>query len=148
MAAVSTTETGGKLIPPPANFAGKANCPSFEAYQKMYQRSIQDPEGFWAEIAGGFVWKKKWDKVREYTFEGNVSIKWFIGGKTNISVNALDRHLEKRGRPDGASSGKATSPPNRASDLPGRCTPRCASSPTCSSRWASRRAIASACTCR
>ena len=40
---------------------------------------------------------KKWDKVREYTFEGNVSIKWFLGGKTNVSVNALDRHLEKRG---------------------------------------------------
>ena len=48
---LSTTESGGKLIPPPANFAGKANCPSFEAYQQMYQRSIQDPEGFWGEIA-------------------------------------------------------------------------------------------------
>jgi acetyl-CoA synthetase len=97
MADLSTTESGGKLIPPPANFAGKANCPSYEAYQQMYQRSIQDPEGFWAEIAEGFVWNKKWDKVCEYTFEGNVSIKWFLGGKTNISVNALDRHLEKRG---------------------------------------------------
>lgn len=97
MAAVSTTDTGGKLIPPPANFAGKANCPSFEEYQKMYERSIKDPEGFWGEIADTFVWNKKWDKVCEYTFEGNVSIKWFIGGKTNISVNALDRHLEKRG---------------------------------------------------
>ena len=97
MAVLSTTETGGKLIPPPENFVGKANCPSYEAYQEMYQRSIQDPEGFWGEVADEFVWKKKWDKVREYTFEGNVSIKWFIGGKTNISVNALDRHLEKRG---------------------------------------------------
>ena len=97
MADLSTTESGGKLIPPPANFAGKANCPSYDAYQQMYQRSIQDPEGFWAEIAEGFVWNKKWDKVCEYTFEGNVSIKWFLGGKTNISVNALDRHLEQRG---------------------------------------------------
>lgn len=97
MAAAPTSETGGRLIPPPPNFAGKANCPSYEAYQKMYQRSVEDPEGFWADIAEGFVWKKKWDKVREYTFEGNVSIKWFLGAKTNISVNALDRHLEKRG---------------------------------------------------
>ncbi len=97
MAVLSTTETGGKLIPPPENFAGKANCPSYEAYQEMYQRSVQDPEGFWGEVADEFVWNKKWDKVREYTFEGNVSIKWFLGGKTNISVNALDRHLEKRG---------------------------------------------------
>jgi len=97
MAVVPTTETGGKLIPPPENFAGKANCPTLEAYQKMYQRSVEDPEGFWGEVADNFVWNKKWDKVREYTFEGNVSIKWFAGGKTNISVNALDRHLEKRG---------------------------------------------------
>ncbi len=97
MAVVPTTETGGKLIPPPENFAGKANCPTLEAYQKMYQRSIEDPEGFWGEVADDFVWNKKWDKVREYTFEGNVNIKWFAGGKTNISVNALDRHLEKRG---------------------------------------------------
>ena len=44
-----------------------------------------------------FVWQKKWDKVLDYSFEGNVYIKWFINGKTNISVNALDRHLEKRG---------------------------------------------------
>ncbi len=97
MAVVPTTETGGKQIPPPENFAGKANCPTFEAYQKMYQRSVEDPEGFWGEVADDFVWNKKWDKVREYTFEGNVSIQWFAGGKTNISVNALDRHLEQRG---------------------------------------------------
>ncbi|HPM83770.1 MAG TPA: acetyl-coenzyme A synthetase N-terminal domain-containing protein, partial [Candidatus Anammoximicrobium sp.] len=74
MAVVPTTETGGKLIPPPENFAGKANCPTLEAYQKMYQRSVEDPEGFWGEVADNFVWNKKWDKVREYTFEGNVSI--------------------------------------------------------------------------
>ncbi len=43
------------------------------------------------------MWQKKWDKVHDYSFEGNVFIKWFINGKTNISVNALDRHLEKRG---------------------------------------------------
>lgn len=97
MAEVSTTELGGKRFPPPANFAGQANCPSFEAYQQMYDRSVQDPEGFWGEIAEEFIWDKKWDKVREYTFEGDVSIKWFQGGKTNVSVNALDRHLEKRG---------------------------------------------------
>jgi acetyl-CoA synthetase len=97
MSDAKSTETGGKLIPPPPNFVGKAHCPSFDTYQKMYDRSVQDPEGFWSEIANGFVWKKKWDKVREYSFEGDVQIKWFLGGKTNISVNALDRHLEKRG---------------------------------------------------
>jgi acetyl-CoA synthetase len=63
----------------------------------MYKRSIEDPEGFWSEIAETFQWEKKWDQVCDYTFEGDVSIKWFIGGKTNVCVNALDRHLETRG---------------------------------------------------
>jgi acetyl-CoA synthetase len=63
----------------------------------MYKRSIEEPDAFWAEIADTFVWQKKWDKVLDYSFEGNVFIKWFINGKTNISVNALDRHLAERG---------------------------------------------------
>jgi acetyl-CoA synthetase len=96
MSVSPSSDQGNKLIPPYANFAGKANCPSFESYEEMYQRSIKDPDGFWAEIAEGFTWQKKWDKVHEYSFEGNVFIKWFINGKTNISVNALDRHLPTR----------------------------------------------------
>jgi acetyl-CoA synthetase len=96
MSVSPSSDQGTKLIPPYANFAGKANCPSFESYEEMYQRSIKDPDGFWAEIAEGFTWQKKWDKVHEYSFEGNVFIKWFINGKTNISVNALDRHLPTR----------------------------------------------------
>jgi len=83
--------------PPPADFAANAHCKSFDEYQAMYNRSIEDPEGFWAEIADQFVWKEKWSKVLEYTFEGNVDVKWFIDGKTNLSVNCLDRHLETRG---------------------------------------------------
>ncbi len=83
--------------PPPAEFSAKAHVKSFDEYQAMYDRSIQDPEGFWAEVAEGFVWKEKWSKVLDYTFEGNVDVKWFIDGKTNLSVNCLDRHLETRG---------------------------------------------------
>jgi acetyl-CoA synthetase len=63
----------------------------------MYQRSIDDPEGFWAEVAEGFYWKQKWNKVREFDFKDSISIKYFLGAKTNITYNALDRHLEKRG---------------------------------------------------
>ncbi len=92
-----SSKSGGKLIPPPANFVGSANCPSAEAYEEMYKRSIEDPDGFWAEIAETFHWEKKWDQVSDYSFEGDVYIKWFINGKTNISYNALDRHLETRG---------------------------------------------------
>lgn len=68
-----------------------------QQYEEMYKRSIEDPEGFWGDIAEDFVWKEKWSKVLDYTFEGNVDVKWFIDGKTNLSVNCLDRHLEKRG---------------------------------------------------
>lgn len=92
-----TKESGAVLIQPTAAFAGKAHCPSLEAYEQMYKRSIDDPEGFWGEIAETFVWDKKWSKVCDSSFEGDVQINWFVGGKTNMSVNALDRHLEKRG---------------------------------------------------
>ena len=91
----------GKKIAPPADFAANAHVKSFEAYKKMYDRSVKDPEGFWAEIAEGFVWKKKWSKVCDYSFTfkkpEDLFIKWFIDGKTNVSVNCLDRHLEKKG---------------------------------------------------
>ena len=92
-----SSENGTKLIPPKAEFAGKAHCPSFEKYEEMYKRSIEDPDGFWGEIADTFVWEKKWDQVCDYSFEGDVHIKWFVNGKTNLSFNALDRHLETRG---------------------------------------------------
>ena len=87
----------GRRIPPRPDFAAQAHCSSFEQYVVMYQRSIQDPEGFWSEIAETFVWQKKWDQVCDYRFEGDVYIRWFAGGKTNVAVNALDRHLETRG---------------------------------------------------
>ena len=92
----------GQKIPPPADFAANAHVKSFEQYQEMYDRSIADPEGFWAEVAEQFVWKEKWSKVRDYSFNAtnapeDLYIKWFIDGKTNISVNCLDRHLETRG---------------------------------------------------
>jgi len=65
-----------------------------ETYTRMYQHSIQDPEGFWAEQAGTSVsWFKKWDKVLEWDFAA-AQIKWFLGGKLNVSYNCIDRHVE------------------------------------------------------
>ncbi len=55
------------------------------------ERSIQDPEAFWAAEAANFAWSKKWDKVREWD---GVHHKWFVGGKTNITVSCLDRHAK------------------------------------------------------
>ncbi len=99
MSETSAPQSGyqGQRLAPPANFAGQAHCPSFEQYEAMYRRSIEDPDGFWSEIADTFEWNQKWDKVRDFSFEHPVSIKWFLNGKTNLSVNCLDRHLEKRG---------------------------------------------------
>jgi acetyl-CoA synthetase len=68
---------------------------SFEDYQKTYQESIKDPESFWASVASGFQWKRKWDKVLEWDFH-KPEVKWFLGGKLNITENCIDRHLATR----------------------------------------------------
>jgi acetyl-CoA synthetase len=69
---------------------------SFEEYQKVYQHSVENPEAFWAEQAEQFTWQKKWDKVLEWNFD-EPNVKWFIGGKLNITENCLDRHLKEKG---------------------------------------------------
>jgi acetyl-CoA synthetase len=68
-----------------------------EQYREMYRRSIESPDAFWGELAEGFHWHRKWTKFQEWDFKEKISIKYFIGGKTNVCYNALDRHLEKRG---------------------------------------------------
>ena len=85
-----------KVYEVPAEVAARAHLTD-EQYKAMYERSIADPEAFWAEKAEEFVhWFKKWDKVWEYDYHKG-EIKWFIGAKTNVSYNCLDRHLEVRG---------------------------------------------------
>ncbi|WP_116124748.1 acetate--CoA ligase [Lewinella sp. IMCC34183] len=69
---------------------------TFQDYQSAYDRSISDPEGFWAEQANTFQWRKPWQQVLEWDFTGP-DVKWFQGGKLNITENCLDRHLEERG---------------------------------------------------
>jgi acetyl-CoA synthetase len=69
---------------------------SFGDYLRTYNKSVKDPEGFWAEVAGSFVWRKKWEKVLEWDFM-KPEVKWFEGGKLNITENCLDRHLNIRG---------------------------------------------------
>ncbi|WP_373999271.1 acetate--CoA ligase [Bdellovibrio bacteriovorus] len=64
-------------------------------YKEMYEKSIKDPEEFWAKEAERLEWFKKWDKVKETSFKKPVSIKWFQGGKLNVSYNCIDRHLKK-----------------------------------------------------
>jgi len=88
---------GAGVFPPATETSRRAHINSFEQYREMYQRSINDPEAFWAEVAENFHWHRKWDSVREFDFTDAISIKFFAGGQTNITYNALDRHLSNRG---------------------------------------------------
>ena len=69
---------------------------SLAEYHAAYQRSIEDPAAFWASVAEHFTWRKKWDTTLEWNFN-EPDVKWFQGGKLNITENCLDRHLEKLG---------------------------------------------------
>jgi acetyl-CoA synthetase len=85
-----------KVYPVPADFAANAHIDA-EQYAAMYRRSVDDPEGFWAEQAKTFLdWSQPWSKVLDWNFSKG-HIRWFEGGKLNVSVNCLDRHLATRG---------------------------------------------------
>jgi acetyl-CoA synthetase len=87
----------GKTYPPTPEFQKQAHIKSMAEYEALYKRSVEDPEGFWGEMAEkNLDWYRKWDKVLEWDFT-KPSIKWFQGGKLNVSYNCLDRHIEKRG---------------------------------------------------
>jgi acetyl-CoA synthetase len=87
-----------KVYDVPTDFAAQANI-NAEQYQKMYSRSINDPDGFWAEQAREYLsWSKPWDKVLDWSYmRDDLHIEWFKGGKLNVSYNCLDRHLKSRG---------------------------------------------------
>jgi len=69
---------------------------SKEEYNSEYKRSVENPELFWATIAKSFYWYKNWDRVLNWNFD-EPNVKWFEGGKLNITENCLDRHLKRRG---------------------------------------------------
>ncbi|MDP2157070.1 MAG: acetate--CoA ligase [Nitrospirota bacterium] len=82
-----------RTFPPSKEFSAKAHIKSMAEYETLYKRSIEDPEGFWGEMAEkNLTWFKKWDKVLDYDFN-KPYIKWFAGGKLNASYNCLDRFI-------------------------------------------------------
>lgn len=86
-----------KTYPVPAETAARAHIDD-AGYQAMYQQSISDPDGFWGEHGKRLDWIKPYSKVKNTSFDAdNLSIKWFEDGTLNISVNCIDRHLDKRG---------------------------------------------------
>jgi len=88
-ATAAKNEMEGDLYHPSAEVVSAAYI---QDYDSMYQRSIEDPEGFWADLAEELDWYQKWDRVLD---DSNPPFfKWFVGGKTNIIQNALDRHVK------------------------------------------------------
>ena len=83
-----------RKFPPSKEFVDQAYVKSREQYEKMWKESIENPEKFWGGVANDLHWFKKWDTVNQENF-GKAEIKWFLGGKTNISYNCLDYQIEK-----------------------------------------------------
>ena len=80
-----------RVFYPSEEFRSKAHIKSEEEYQRLYEESLKDPEGFWGRVASELHWFEPWQKV----LEGDLPhAKWFVGGKTNLSYNALDRHVK------------------------------------------------------
>ena len=71
------------------------NIKSFQEYQETFKESEEDRLAFWEHEAGTFYWRKRWDNVQSGSFE-TADIKWFEGGKLNITENALQRHIPER----------------------------------------------------
>jgi acetyl-CoA synthetase len=86
---IDSTLRENRVFPPPPEFSAQAHIKSLAQYEALYKRSIEDPEGFWAEAARELHWFKMWDKVIEGDFP---SVQWFTGGKLNLSFNCVDRH--------------------------------------------------------
>ncbi|OPZ59434.1 MAG: Acetyl-coenzyme A synthetase [Deltaproteobacteria bacterium ADurb.Bin510] len=86
-----------KIFPVPDPVRAKAYIKSKAEYEAMYAESINDPEGFWAKQAERLDWFKKWDKVMDCSYKDDIRVRWYEGGKLNVSYNCLDRHI-KNGR--------------------------------------------------
>ncbi len=89
------------IYPVPEKIKKTAYISGRKAYDELWKKSVEKPEEFWAEIAGQQVeWFKKWDKVMDYNFDikkGPIFVKFFEGGKLNVSYNCLDKNLKTRG---------------------------------------------------
>ena len=84
-----------RVFPPSNCFVQMPHLRGMDEYQRLYQESIKDPEAYWAGVADELHWFKKWDTVLDTS--NAPFFKWFDGGKTNLSYNCLDRHLDQYG---------------------------------------------------
>jgi acetyl-CoA synthetase len=84
-----------KIYPVPEELVNTAHIDA-QTYGEMYERSINDPEGFWAEMAERIDWFQKPTKIKTADFTGNVDIRWYEDGTLNACYNCVDRHLPAR----------------------------------------------------
>ncbi len=92
--AIESLLTETRVFEPSQAFRARSktvHCPDMATYRALYQRSMQDPAGFWAEMASHYSWSKPWSKVLEWECP---DAKWFVGATTNISVNCIDRQID------------------------------------------------------
>ncbi|MDF9409113.1 acetate--CoA ligase [Pelotomaculum isophthalicicum JI] len=95
MAEMKSMMVENRVFNPSPEFVAKARVNSLEQYKEMYKRSVENPNEFWAQMAEeNLTWFKKWETVEEYSFTDDIYIRYFAGGKLNVSYNCLDRHLD------------------------------------------------------
>ncbi|HEU4740540.1 MAG TPA: acetyl-coenzyme A synthetase N-terminal domain-containing protein, partial [Meiothermus sp.] len=82
-----------RVFQPSEAFRQSALISKPQEYQALYEESLRAPEAFWGRMAGEFHWFEPWEKVLEWKAP---NAQWFVGGKTNLAYNALDRQLETR----------------------------------------------------
>src|SRR5258708_15907755 len=91
-----TQPSGDQLFPVRAEFAKRAHVDQ-AGYSALYERAARDPNGYWAEEAKRIAWMKTPTKIKNTSFEGDISIKWFEDGTLNASVSSLDPQPPTRG---------------------------------------------------
>ncbi|UCG47311.1 MAG: acetate--CoA ligase [Phycisphaerales bacterium] len=94
--AIDSLMTEKRKFPPPESVKAKAHVNSMEQYQRMWDKSINDPDGFWLEQAKSLSWYKEPTETLKYTWDTkgrNVEHTWFADGELNVSYNCLDRHI-------------------------------------------------------
>jgi len=97
MTATMKTDANGVSVYPPSSDQASSAHVDWDGYQKIYAKSIADPEEFWGAEGKRIDWIKPYSKVKSTSFApGNVSIKWFEDGTLNVAANCVDRHLATR----------------------------------------------------
>jgi acetyl-CoA synthetase len=83
-----------RVFPPPPEFVEQANVKGMSGYEQLATEAREDPDGFWSKAAGLVHWFQPWERVLDW--DNPPFAKWYVGGKTNVAFNCLDRHLEQR----------------------------------------------------